>query len=82
MLLRKNIAEPCRRMDVEKTQFDRFLEVLGWVVLIFLWFFTLYNFKYLPVTIPTHFDGTGQPNEYGSKLTFLVLPLIGHFLFS
>ncbi len=81
MVLRRKHSETRPEFEIEKTQSDRFLEVAGWAVLAFLWFFVLYNFSTLPDQIPTHFGASGQPDEFGSKFTFFLLPVIGTVLF-
>jgi len=34
------------------------------------------NWNLLPESMPTHFDGSGQPNGYGSRWTYVLLPII------
>ena len=43
--------------------------------------FTLYHFPHLPDTLPTHFNGSGQADEFGGKSTFLILPGIACFVY-
>ncbi|HEY5511242.1 MAG TPA: SdpI family protein [Prolixibacteraceae bacterium] len=38
------------------------------------------NWNLLPESMPTHFDGSGQPNGYGSRWTYVMLPLGLYFL--
>jgi len=35
----------------------------------------------LPETIPTHYGFSGTPDAFGSKYTYIILPLIGTVLF-
>ncbi len=37
--------------------------------------YLLFNWSFLPDQMPTHFDFSGEPNGYGSKMIFLFLPL-------
>lgn len=47
------------------------LAVLFWIT-----WGTLYGPNRLPDRIPTHFDGSGQPNGWGSPSALLLLPLV------
>ena len=68
-------------LKLELTLTDRLLEVLGWLILIFLWTVTLLDYSGLPDTIPTHFDFAGKPNDFGSKMTIFALPVFGTLMF-
>lgn len=35
----------------------------------------------MPSVIPIHFDASGKPDGYGSKSTYLILPVIGTVIF-
>lgn len=37
--------------------------------------YLLMNWSHLPDQLPIHFDGNGNPNGYGSKLFFVLLPV-------
>lgn len=52
MFPRKNNAGPIRKIEVEKTQFGRFLEVAGWVGLIFHGFLPFINSKIYRIVSP------------------------------
>ncbi|HET8809044.1 MAG TPA: DUF1648 domain-containing protein [Flavobacteriaceae bacterium] len=60
---------------------DKWLEIVAWASLIFLWFWTFWNYTNLPETIPTHFNASGEPDAYGSKNTIFTLPIIASLLF-
>ncbi|MGL2963420.1 DUF1648 domain-containing protein [Flavobacterium sp. RSB2_4_14] len=60
---------------------DKFLEVMGLLVLIFFWIFTLSNYNQLPEIIPTHFGAEGKPDEYGAKWTIFTLPTVSSILY-
>lgn len=51
---------------------------IGIVLFIYLllWANTFYIYPKLPETIPTHFDITGNPDAWGHKSTFLILPFV------
>jgi uncharacterized membrane protein len=60
---------------------DYILDVVGWFCLVLLWGVTLSIYTNLPEIIPVHFDLSGHPNSYGSKMTIMFLPVIGSLLF-
>ncbi len=45
-------------------------------VYLLLWANTLYIYPKLPETIPTLFDITGKPDDWGHKSSFFISPLI------
>ncbi len=63
------------RIKLVKTNFDNFLESLGWLLLVLLWVKVLFSFNELPDIIPTHFNYKGEVDGYGSKWTLMILPL-------
>src|SRR5689334_19196218 len=61
---------------------DKVIEVAGFLALGFLWTLTVSNFSSLPEIIPTHFNGAGEVDDYGSKNMILILPVIATILFA
>jgi uncharacterized membrane protein len=62
---------------------------LDWIIEVFaiLGLLTLYGtgiffFPKLPEIIPTHFNGSGQPDGFGSKFYFWILPGLGLFVYA
>lgn len=68
-------------MTLAQTSLDRLLSVAGWLALAGLWAFALYHVSYAPEIVPTHFDGSGAPDDYGSRWSLLILPGIATFVF-
>ena len=60
---------------------DKKLELTGQIFLVLLWGLTLYTFLKLPTTIPTHFNALGQVDDYGNKLTLLILPILATIIY-
>jgi uncharacterized membrane protein len=56
-------------------------EKLVIATLIILWLLPLFYFNSLPERIPLHFDGSGNPDSWGSRYTIFVLPAIGTVLY-
>jgi uncharacterized membrane protein len=57
------------------------LNVVSLLMLIAFWIIVLNGFQELPLTIPNHFDLTGNPDGYGSRNSILALPSVATLLF-
>jgi len=68
------------RIRIEPDSFDMIVEFVSVIFLIFLIVIPLRYYGSLPEKIPTHFDGSGTPDGYGSKSTLWLLPAIGFIL--
>ena len=60
---------------------DNKLELTSKIFLVAMWALTLYTFLKLPTTIPTHFNASGQADDYGNKLTLLILPILATIIY-
>jgi uncharacterized membrane protein len=69
------------RIKLELTTVDKAFEIIGWLLIISVWGFTVINYANLPETIQTHYNGAGQADGFGGKATILTLPLIATVLF-
>ncbi len=58
-----------------------FLKVLSFLILIFIWVFTIVNFKNFPETIPIHYDLSGNPDGFGSRNTEWFLNIVATAMF-
>jgi uncharacterized membrane protein len=45
------------------------------VFLLLIWVIGIFAYKTMPDRIPTHFDFSGNPDAFGNRLTFLLLPV-------
>ncbi|MBV5314103.1 MAG: DUF1648 domain-containing protein [Prolixibacteraceae bacterium] len=70
------------RIKIERTSLDKVVDLAGWLVLAGLWLMILLNYADLPETIPTHFDAAGKADDYGSKSTIFMLPVIATILYA
>lgn len=61
---------------------DWVLEITGALILVFLWWLTISLFHDLPDSIPTHFNASGIPDDYGSRTSIFILPAIGTIIFT
>jgi len=69
------------KIKLELTTADKTFEIIGWLLIVFIWFLTLSNYSNLPETIPIHYNGAGQADGFGRKAIILTLPLIATILF-
>jgi uncharacterized membrane protein len=60
---------------------DKIVEILGWLILLVLWGWTINHYSALPDTIPTHFNAAGEADGFGSKVSIIALPVIATILF-
>jgi uncharacterized membrane protein len=60
---------------------DKLMELLGWLILIALWGYTISHFSNLPETIPTHYNAAGEADDFGGKTSIIRLPVIATLLF-
>ena len=60
---------------------DKLVDLLGWIMLLAIWGWTITHYSTLPDTIPTHFNGAGEPDGFGSKASIIGLPFIATLLF-
>ncbi|HQW14318.1 MAG TPA: DUF1648 domain-containing protein [Niabella sp.] len=68
-------------MTITPSRLDNKLELTSKIFLFILWGLTIYAFLKLPKTIPTHFNASGQADDYGNKLTLLILPIIATVIY-
>jgi uncharacterized membrane protein len=69
------------KMRVPLTIFDLVMEIAGLVGLLAMWIIIIASFSKLPDTIPTHFNGAGQPNGFGGKSGIFMLPALATIMF-
>ncbi len=69
------------KLTLIPTTADKLVEVLGWLILLFLWVLTFSHYSSLPETIPTHFNAAGNADGFGSKVSLIALPVIATLLF-
>ena len=58
------------------TLFDLILEIAGLVAFLAMWIFVIATYSGLPDTIPTHFNGSGQADNFGNKSGIFFLPVV------
>lgn len=63
-------------IDLPKTALERWLDVTSWLFVTLAFAIALSNYSALPQTIPTHFNASGVADDYGSKNTIFLLPVL------
>ncbi len=61
---------------------DYFLEIAGWVLLAYSFWFTWNSYAALPETIPVHFDTVGRPDGFGSRSSAWWMPVISLLMYA
>jgi uncharacterized membrane protein len=61
--------------------FDKNLELIGKLFLVLMWGLTVYTYLKLPDTIPTHFNASGKVDDFGNKMTLLILPILATLMY-
>lgn len=75
--LSNNSSENSRPvLEIKKQKIDVILDFLTISVLAFCWVYVALNFTKLPDQIPLHYNFKGEVDNYGSKMTVWILPLI------
>jgi len=69
------------RIKVPFETVDVIIEFVSITLLILMWCYCIINYIDLPDTIATHFNGAGEPDDYGSKLTIWIIPIIGTVMY-
>ena len=70
------LMEARPKMKINLTHLDKVLEISGIILLIIMWTLAAFNYYQSLETVPIHFNLSGQPDSYGSKVTLLLLPII------
>jgi len=69
------------KIKLTPSPLDNRLELTSKIFLVVMWVLTLYTFFKSPMTIPTHFNGSGQADDYGNKMTLLILPILATIIY-
>jgi uncharacterized membrane protein len=69
------------RIKIRRTTPDWVIEFLAFAFLIILIALPLIFANDLPERIPTHFNFAGEPDDYGTKMTLWLLPVIGTIMY-
>ncbi len=71
------------KLTIEKTLLEKFANILGTAGIFIMVLLVALNWGSLPDIVPTHFNGAGEADGWGSKFTLLILPgiaILSHIL--
>ena len=69
------------KLKITLSQLDKRLELGSIILLVVMWGLTLFSFIKMPNTIPIHYNGSGQVDGYGDKITLFLLPIIATVIY-
>jgi len=69
------------KIKLQLSAFDKARETAGYLMIVILWLFTLFAYFNLPNNIPVHFNASGKPDNYGGKISILILPIVAAVVF-
>lgn len=69
------------KLKLKLNLLDISLEVLGWLTLIAIWVYTVLHYTDLPDIVPTHYNASGDADDFGGKGHILALPIVSSVLF-
>ena len=69
------------KLYLEKTLLERFANIVGIAGLLGMAVMVVFNWGNLPDTVPTHFNGAGEADGWGSKYTLLIVPVTALFVY-
>lgn len=70
------------KINLKLSSMDKIIELLAWLFLLAIWGLTISSYSFLPDKIPIHYNGFGQVDGLGNKITIFTLPLISSIIFA
>lgn len=64
------------KIHINKTMLEKMADILGNAGMLVMVLLIAVNWGDMPDTVPTHFNGAGEADDWGSKFTLLILPSI------
>lgn len=65
------------KIHIPKTKFETVFDAIGITFYILAIVYLVTQFGDLPDRVPSHFNGAGEVDRWGSKLELIILPLVG-----
>lgn len=65
-----------RRIQEDKSTFERTLRIASLVGVVFLFFLVVVYWSHLPDSIPIHYNAAGKPDSWSGKWSLLILPIV------
>ena len=69
------------RIKIGMNSIDWLFEFIAFALIVIHILLLVFYYSDLPGTIPTHFNGAGDPDGYGSKTTLFLIPAFSVFIY-
>jgi uncharacterized membrane protein len=69
-------VSPRPSIKVEKTNLERILGIVSFVMVVMLWMYLFLCWSSIPDKIPSHFGVLGKVDSWGSKSSLIALPIV------
>lgn len=69
------------KIKIKPTAAERNLDLVAVFLYVAMWLLTAYAFRNSPEIIPTHFNASGTPDDYGDKFSLWLLPFIASVIY-
>ena len=76
------MPKPAKHVQTHKTRIARVSDMIGIVLFLEVICYTVFQWNRLPEEVPIHFNGAGEVDNYGSKWSLLLVPMISVGLFA
>ncbi len=63
-----------------QTPLERLANIVGYASFLTMVLFMVFNWRSMPDSVPTHFNIAGEADDWGSKWSLIILPMIAIFL--
>lgn len=69
------------KIKVRYSVYDKIINSLAIILMVWIVFITYKNYVQMPENVPIHFGISGEADRWGSKINFLVLPVVGILMY-
>lgn len=75
------MSEKRPKINIPLTPLELWVDRISFLIFFSIWFYVLAHFSELPEVIPTHYDGRGVADAFGSKQSIWLMMGIFSFMF-
>jgi len=68
-------------IQLKTNRIDKLLEMIGLLVVLLSFVFSVWIYFHVPEQIPTHFGSSGRPDSYGGKTSIFIAPIVSALAF-
>lgn len=69
------------KINIPLTLSDKVIEALAIILLLAYWMMVVYFYSSLPETIPIHYNGKGEADSFGGKLSIFAMPMVATVIY-